>query len=486
MVNDKATRKAINDRLKKLIRQKGSQEPLEISEHDNLIVFFSGHGFWDDSTNSTYLVPVDGKKGDETTFIDAGPFINNLLSNIQCRHLLLILDCCFAGAVSKETQDDLKNIRFDDKIPPSQPQQAVVFPNALKDVYSRKSRRILTAGWIEPVSDGKGHSPFARAFLECLSNSSDINQLALAEQIRPLVLGYGGGSPVSFTFGSANHQEGDYVFFRKDTGRPIPIKLREALLNLNFSEQRKESIDFSVPYLFNLIYLHGTERCGHHLFMHHFLKDKSQDFDLSATVPYYFRIDIHEGERAYKDLWELLSYKYCDAKSRLSERQVVETLLRKLDEGNCLVILKTGKRFNEDEPIEKKLYQFWVKFNEVLQLPDLVIPADLFNRFFLFVLDRRGQDAAFDRTQFHEHAGSEHSGALCFSTFQPVDRDKDLKGWVKNNAGKIGKAQKFLDIQNKLQSFEQKQFVEEAILLICKQCDRIECYDQIFLEKWKE
>ena len=73
--------------------------PGEIESDDRLLVYFAGHGIAlaGDDGPTGYLVPQDARDQDKNSFLPMTD-LNCWLDKLPCRHLLLILDCCFAGA----------------------------------------------------------------------------------------------------------------------------------------------------------------------------------------------------------------------------------------------------------------------------------------------------------------------------------------------------------------------------------------------------
>lgn len=72
--------------------------PRIVSDSHRVLVYFAGHGMAVDEIDNPrgYLIPVDGSDAIESLF----PMerLNRALDALKCHHLLLILDCCFAGA----------------------------------------------------------------------------------------------------------------------------------------------------------------------------------------------------------------------------------------------------------------------------------------------------------------------------------------------------------------------------------------------------
>ncbi len=75
----------------------------KVDEHDNLVIYFSGHGHYDEITKTGYWIPVDAQTGNgHAQFIDTGIIVARL-RNIPSLHTLLIIDSCFSGTLITQT-----------------------------------------------------------------------------------------------------------------------------------------------------------------------------------------------------------------------------------------------------------------------------------------------------------------------------------------------------------------------------------------------
>lgn len=83
---------------------------------DRLIFYFAGHGLPlnSDEGPAGYLVPQDAQPGDKDSFLSMRE-VQKALNQLECHHLLVILDCCFAGtfrwAGSRKAVPILETIR---------------------------------------------------------------------------------------------------------------------------------------------------------------------------------------------------------------------------------------------------------------------------------------------------------------------------------------------------------------------------------------
>ncbi|HSN75548.1 MAG TPA: caspase family protein, partial [Anaerolineae bacterium] len=73
--------------------------PARLGDDDRLLVYFAGHGVALDGDDGPrgYLVPQDARPGDSAGML-AMTDLHAWLTALPCRHMLAILDCCFAGA----------------------------------------------------------------------------------------------------------------------------------------------------------------------------------------------------------------------------------------------------------------------------------------------------------------------------------------------------------------------------------------------------
>ena len=96
------------NQLQQLIEDfKQGQIPLDnkkvtVTEDDHLLFYFAGHGIALDAPENQegpvgYLIPQDATSGDSSTYLPMQE-LHDALNALPCRHMLAILDCCFAGA----------------------------------------------------------------------------------------------------------------------------------------------------------------------------------------------------------------------------------------------------------------------------------------------------------------------------------------------------------------------------------------------------
>ena len=187
LFDEQATLPNIYNQLKELSKK--------IKEQDNLIIYFSGHGYMDKSDKSGHLVPVDGAKDAVWTYMSN----DNLLSRIRAIksfHTFLIIDSCFSGTLFLNRSMD---------------------SSALAEEVGRfPSRWGLAAGRIEEVADGYHgeNSPFAKAVLSFLktNTSAKFPVSELIQYVKKVTPRNSDQTPIGGPIFKAGDMDGEFIF----------------------------------------------------------------------------------------------------------------------------------------------------------------------------------------------------------------------------------------------------------------------------------
>ena len=156
--------------------------PAQVGSDDRVFFYFAGHGIALDGDDGPagYIVPADADPSDVKTLIPMAD-LAKALNALPCRHLLLVLDCCFSGAFKWSTQyraigtlmpKKIYKERFDRFIhdPAWQVITSAAYDQKALDVVHGKAtgeRGIAT------TADLTAHSPFAQALFDGLSGAAD-------------------------------------------------------------------------------------------------------------------------------------------------------------------------------------------------------------------------------------------------------------------------------------------------------------------------
>ena len=131
-----------------------------LTDKDNLLIYYAGHGNYREKLKIGYWVPVDAKDGKYSGFINHST-IRDYIQATRAHHCLLIVDSCFSGNLLRSHGRDVNT------------SPTVTHANK---VDRFPSRWCLAAGMIEKVSDGYigDHSPFARSLITFLEKNDEV------------------------------------------------------------------------------------------------------------------------------------------------------------------------------------------------------------------------------------------------------------------------------------------------------------------------
>lgn len=165
-----------------------------------LLIFFSGHGYFDERKCKGYFIPCDGKKNDPAgaSFIDYQALQGDIAS-IPCRHILLAVDACFGGTFDAAVGCN-KNKGDDDSDRP-QPKNRDERADFIRRTLSPESRLFFSSIGKESTSD---NSRFARRWLDALQNAYDYRGLLPAFDLRARLRT---GKEVFGTFGNVQNED---------------------------------------------------------------------------------------------------------------------------------------------------------------------------------------------------------------------------------------------------------------------------------------
>jgi predicted nucleic acid-binding Zn-ribbon protein len=136
----------------------------KLTDQDNLLIYYAGHGEIDAKSQSAYWLPVDAETGNTANWISSQS-ITEFLSIMPARHIMVVADSCYSGALTGSAVA---------KLPDGM--DAAKRERWLKAMNSRKARTVLTSGGVQPVMDqgGGSHSVFANAFLKVLRSNKRV------------------------------------------------------------------------------------------------------------------------------------------------------------------------------------------------------------------------------------------------------------------------------------------------------------------------
>jgi uncharacterized caspase-like protein len=172
----------------------------ELTQNDNLLIYYAGHGYFDEDANRGYWLPVDASSDTTADWISNAD-ITDKLKVILAKHIMVVADSCYSGTLTRSVTVKLKSSDY------------------LFRLSQKPSRTVLTSGGLEPVEDrgSGGHSVFTNAFLDALMKNTDIiDGTELFNRIRRPVMLNAPQTPQYSDIRFAGHGGGDFLF--------VPIK----------------------------------------------------------------------------------------------------------------------------------------------------------------------------------------------------------------------------------------------------------------------
>jgi WD40 repeat protein len=155
---------------------------VEVQESDRILFYFAGHGIVptdeleDNSECRGYLIPTDAKTENILQSQDlllSMQELHDALIELPCRHMLVILDCCFAGAFRSSSYRNATPVRkvykqrYDRFI--SEEAWQVITSAA----YNQKALDFFGFFGKRESDETQDHSPFADALFEALEGDAD-------------------------------------------------------------------------------------------------------------------------------------------------------------------------------------------------------------------------------------------------------------------------------------------------------------------------
>ncbi len=173
LINEEATRAGLEQMFATTLNN-------EVDERDRVLVYFAGHGIACDGDDGPagYLVPQDARCEDRDTFLPMTD-LHAWLTDLPCRHLLLILDCCFAGAFRWTSARSLRPLpdvihkeRYERFLrdPAWQVLTSAAYDQTALDQLAGDDKRGAQTG----QDDSGEHSPFAQALFDALAGAGDV------------------------------------------------------------------------------------------------------------------------------------------------------------------------------------------------------------------------------------------------------------------------------------------------------------------------
>lgn len=186
--DEQATRNLIYKTLRGYIEQ--------VTPKDNLVIYFSGHGHFDELLSEGYWVPVEAHLNAEGEYLPNSSILK-IIENINSQHTFLIADACFSGSLFGEQKRGFA-----------------------ENVEKYRSRWGLASGRLETVSDGAQgtNSPFATELLTYLRKNTKekITVSEIIQSVKLAVSDRAEQTPIGNPLKVTGDEGGEFVFYKRN------------------------------------------------------------------------------------------------------------------------------------------------------------------------------------------------------------------------------------------------------------------------------
>ena len=176
----------------------------ELTEHDNLLIYYAGHGYLDEESAEGYWLPIDSNHEDIGTWL-SNATVATQIKAMRAKHVLVVSDSCYAGTLMRGSHWRMGSAWAHHRL------------------ARYKARQVLTSGGLEPVVDqGDGrNSVFAGALLRALrDNRGVLEGSILFSQLRRAVIERARQTPEFAPLPRTGHDGGEFLFVRTEPRVP--------------------------------------------------------------------------------------------------------------------------------------------------------------------------------------------------------------------------------------------------------------------------
>lgn len=193
ITNEEASEQRIFSEFRNLIK--------EVKPEDNVMIFFCGHGHYDEDFKQGYWIPVDARAGEIGDYIPNSE-ISTTIRAIPSRHTFMIADACFSGSLFGESRSVVST-----KSPTQYHRKVEALP----------SRWGLASGRNEIVSDGAvgENSPFTQNLIYFLEHNTG-SPFAVSELVQYVKVATANNSeqtPIGSPLRNVGDRGGEFIFY---------------------------------------------------------------------------------------------------------------------------------------------------------------------------------------------------------------------------------------------------------------------------------
>lgn len=168
----------------------------KITPNDNLLIFYAGHGYFDEKTGIGYWMPSDAQEKNRAKWFRNSALVENM-GAINSKHTLLIADACFSGGIFK-TRAPFSNGSVD-----------------ISKMMKSASRKAMTSGSLTTVPD---KSIFMKYLLKTLKENQNqfLPSEDLFDAVRIAMKNNSTTRPLYGEIQNAGDEGGNFVLIRRN------------------------------------------------------------------------------------------------------------------------------------------------------------------------------------------------------------------------------------------------------------------------------
>lgn len=165
-----------------------------ITSSDNLLIFYAGHGYYDEQAEVGYWLPADATRETTADWFPNSTLVNHLKA-INSKHTLLITDACFAGSIFKSRAASMQEVVYE-------------------RIYEIPSRKAMTSGTLTEVPD---ESAFIKYLIQHLNDNTEtyLSSEELFSGMKRAVISNSNVLPRYGDIQNVGNQGGDFIFLKK-------------------------------------------------------------------------------------------------------------------------------------------------------------------------------------------------------------------------------------------------------------------------------
>lgn len=166
----------------------------KITSNDNLLIFYAGHGYYDEAAEVGYWLPADASKETTADWFPNSTLVNHLKA-INSKHTLLITDACFAGSIFKSRAVSMQEVVYE-------------------RIYEIPSRKAMTSGTLTEVPD---ESAFIKYLIQNLNSNTEtyLSSEELFSGMKRAVISNSNVLPRYGDIQNVGNQGGDFIFLKR-------------------------------------------------------------------------------------------------------------------------------------------------------------------------------------------------------------------------------------------------------------------------------